>query len=102
MQSTPVRGSGDTGDLPLVDSLDQQLQVLQGRLRQHAVAEVEDVAGTAAGPPEDVLSALADELGGSQQDGRVEVALHAASVADAFPAAVQRHPPVQGAQVRAA
>jgi hypothetical protein len=38
MQSTPVRGSGDTSDLPFVHRLDEHLQIFQRRRRMHPVS----------------------------------------------------------------
>ena len=68
---------------------------------QHAVAEVEDVARVAA-----VAASTSTHLGldhgpRGQADGRVEVALDALVGADALPAGVERHPPVDADHVGA-
>ena len=51
----------------LVHHVDQRPHVVDGRLRVDAVAEVEDVAGAAAGAVEDRLHALADRRGRREQ-----------------------------------
>src|SRR5260221_11789007 len=95
MQRIPVRGSATAGRLPFVDRLDQQLEVLEGRLLQDAVAQVEDVARASFRAAEDVAGALADKLSRPQQDRRVEVAPHAAVEPHPPPAPVEPPPPVQ-------
>jgi len=37
MHKTPVDISGDTGDLPLVNGLNEELEILQWSRRQHSV-----------------------------------------------------------------
>src|SRR5579872_5544873 len=95
MQSTPVFVSCDTGNLPLVHRRDQQLKVLQRRRWEDSMAQVEDVPRPSRRTPEYVLGALADELGGPEQDGRIEVALDPDAGADPLPAFVERNAPVQ-------
>src|ERR1700719_1218596 len=99
MQSTPVGGSGDTRDLPLMDNVDQQLEVFKGRRRHHAMPEVEDVPRATTRAPEYVAGPLADQLWRSQQHGRVQVSLDASIRADPIPAAVQWNAPVEGDDV---
>jgi hypothetical protein len=71
----PVFGSRDIGRHPRANCLDQELQVGDGRLREHPMTEVEDVAGTTAGTAKDIACSLAHELGWAQEHGRVQVAL---------------------------
>ena len=59
-----------------------------------AVAEVEDVAGTAVGGSEDFFDAgFEDGFGGEEANG-VEVALHRCAVTDRAPALVERDAPI--------
>src|SRR5437879_4184201 len=95
MQRMPVEASGDMGRHPGMNGLDEQLKVGDARVGKHAVTEIEDVTGAAAGAPQHVPRALADQIGRSQEHRGVEVALDCAGVADSPPALVQRHPPVQ-------
>src|SRR6202022_5209535 len=95
MQSTPVRGSRDTRDLPFVDRLDEQLQIFEWRRRMDPMSQVEDVAGTAARATQHIASTSPDQLRRAEQHRRVQVALDAAVEADHPPTDVQRHPPVQ-------
>src|SRR4030088_2686708 len=101
MHKTPVDISGDTGDLPLVNGLDEELEILQWRRRQHSVPQVEDVAGSATCTAEYVVGALADQLWRTKQYGGLQVALDSAIVPDPFPTYVKRQPPVEGDDVRA-
>src|SRR5712691_7910507 len=94
MHSTPVDGSGDTRDLPLVNSVDEQLQVFERRRWQDSVAEVEDVTRPPAGATEDLSGALAHKFRRAEQNGRVQVALDPAVIADSLPARIKRHAPV--------
>ena len=50
---------------------------------------------------EDADGRASDALPRAQQDGRVEVALHAAARAERLPAAVDGHPPVEADDVAA-
>src|SRR4030088_3408255 len=100
MQRIPVRTSANARRLPLVDGLDQYLEVFEGGLGEHAVAEVEDVSRTSGGTAQDATDAVADELGRAQQHRGVEVALDSALEADALPAAIQRPPPPQPGATR--
>src|SRR5262249_43147497 len=47
----------------LVDHVDERLHVVDGRVGQDAMAEVEDVAGAAAGAAQDIGDPLADVRG---------------------------------------
>src|SRR5204863_3004187 len=73
--------------------------ILHARLGRYAVAEVEDVAGPAAGPPQHVARALADQIRRTEEDRRLEVALDAAVAADARPRLVELNAPVDRDQV---
>src|SRR5205807_8868062 len=95
MHRTPVLGSGDIGGQPRVHGLDEQLEVFDGRLGQHAMTEVEDVAGPAARPSQHVIRPRSDQVGRSEQHGGIEVALDAMLVSDPIPALVKRDTPVQ-------
>ena len=77
-----------------MDQLAQPAEHVGIGLREHAVAEVEDVTGSAAGAGEHVARAGGDALPRREQQGGVEVALHAPH-ADAFPAFVEGDPPVE-------
>ncbi len=68
-----------------MDVLREHLHVLDGRHRQYAVPEVEDVAGTAADAFEDVVGLAEHPLHGTEQQRRVEVALHRMVVPDPLP-----------------
>ena len=67
---------------------------------EHAVPEVEDVPGAAAGPIEHVERLGLDDLPRREEDGGVEVPLHGA-VRDLRPALVERDPPVEPDHVAA-
>src|SRR5258708_5605134 len=99
IQNTPT-GSRDTRDLPLVDRLDEELQVLERGRGQHAMSQIEDVAGSAARAAKDVARALAYQLGRAEQHGRVQVALDAPVITDPFPAGLERNAPVKRHDVR--
>src|SRR5260370_37083533 len=94
MHRTPT-GSRDTRDLPLVDRLDEELQVLERGRGQHAMPEVEDVAGSAARAAKDVARSFAYQLRRAEQHGRVQVALDAPIVTDSLPAGLGRNAPVE-------
>ena len=71
------------------------------RLRQHAVAEVEDVAGPTARAAQHVSRRLLDVRPRPEQDRRVEIALNAALCADRRPRAVELDTPVEPDDVAA-
>src|ERR1700691_1731087 len=61
----------------------------------NAVAEVEDVAGTAVGGAKNFLHAQFQHFGRRKERDGVQVALHSVAVADGAPALVERLPPVE-------
>ena len=100
------RGEGACGDEELdqrarVHELDEPAEHVGVGRRQHAVAEVEDVPGPAAGSGEHVERARLDALPRAEQQRRVEVALDAALLAGDLPAGVERHAPVEPDHVAA-
>src|SRR5581483_11769922 len=68
-------------------------------LGEDAVADVEDVAGPAAGALEDVEGGRLRPLPRAEEDGGVEVPLHRAARADGEPAPVERDTPVEADRV---
>src|SRR5436305_10449981 len=99
MQRMPVADSRDTRGDPRMHGLDEQLEILHACLGRHAMAEVEDVAGPAAGPPQHVACALADQTRRTEEDRGLEVALDDAVAADARPRLVELNTPVDRDQV---
>src|SRR5256885_14116854 len=99
MQRMPVAGSRDTRGDPRMHGLDEQLEILPACLGRPAMAEVEDVSGPAAGPPQHVARALADQVRRTEKDRGLEVALDAAVPADARPRLVELNAPVDRDQV---
>ena len=75
----------------LMHRIDQCDGVLDRGLLDDAVAQVEDVAGAAAGLIEDLLGAAADFFGSAEQHERVEVALNGPVVADRLPGVIEPH-----------
>ena len=73
------RASGTQPELAaraqLMDQVHQRSRVVERRLWQYAVTEVEDVAGARGGLLQNLLRALAECGGVGEQDGGVEVAL---------------------------
>ena len=65
------------------------------------MAEVEDVAGPAAGEGEDLSRLACDDIERGEHHARIEVALDAA-VADASPGLVEREAPVHADDIGAA
>ena len=59
------------------------------------MTEIEDVAGPAARPSQQVIRPRSDQVGRSEQHGGIEVALDAMLVSDPIPALVKRDTPVQ-------
>src|SRR2546426_12629421 len=101
MHSSPVRPSiSDNSRYSLPNGFDQQLQVLQRRLGQHPVPEVEDMPAAAAGSPQHVARPLPNQLRRAEQDRRLQVALDRTVLADPDPAPVDRPPPVAADSVR--
>src|SRR5216683_7939729 len=101
MQRTPVFASGN-GGYSFPNRLDQRLDVFERAVREYAVAEVEDVAGATGRAPEHASRPTDHALGGSEQDGWVQVALHAQVVADSRPTLIQFDTPVERDDFRAA
>src|SRR5207302_8383327 len=99
MQRIPVEGSRDMGRHPGMNSLDEQLEIGDGRVRKDTVSEVEDVARAPARAPQHVTCAIADEIGRTEQHRGVKVALDCAGVADSPPALLPPHPPIHPDQV---
>src|SRR5712691_2354828 len=100
MQRMPVDLSDGMLGNPGMNSLDEQLEVVDGGFGRHAMTEVEDVTGAPACPSQHVARPLSNEAGGAEQNGRVEIALHAALESDAAPTMVERDAPVQRDDVR--
>ena len=87
------------GDLHAGPSLgvDQGRHLLEDArvgLRQDAVAQVEDVAGLAAGGPQHPAGLRRGHLPGAQAQGGIEVALHGEARPHPAPGLVEGHPPV--------
>src|SRR5712671_733033 len=85
----------------LVHVARRSLDVFNRRHWQDSVTEVEDVAWTPAGALQHVVNRLEDAFDRREQDRRIEVALHRAVVADAFPRLVNRRAPVGADDVAA-
>src|SRR5882672_7306634 len=68
------------------------------RLRQHPMAEVEDVTRPAGGAPQDVTHLAVALRGGSEERRRLEIALNRA-LTDTDPRRVERDPPVDADHV---
>src|SRR5882672_2566399 len=71
------------------------------RLREHAVAEIEDVARAPTGTGEDVADLTGTLRRGREQRRRLEIALDRATPPHAGPSGVQRNPPVDADDVAA-
>src|SRR2546430_4172835 len=69
-------------------------------LRQHAMAEIEDVARAPAGSCKDVADLTGTLRSGGEQRGGLEIALDRA-ISDASPGGIQRDPPVDADDVAA-
>ena len=94
-----VRGSRQRAGVLLHEVREPGQLVGVGR-RDHAVAEVEDVAGRGGTGLEDLAGPLEHHLGRREDQRRVEVALHGAA-ADPLDARGERHPPVDADDVGA-
>src|ERR1051325_3694279 len=94
MHRIPVTGSRDTGRHPRMDRLDEDLEVLDRRVGQHAMPQVEDVAAATTGAAQHVAGPRANQVGGTEQHGRVEVALDP-QPDDPAPSLVEWHAPVE-------
>ena len=94
VMSTALRGA-------LVNEPDQPAEIVGVGLREHAVAEVEDVPGPPAGAREHVERRRLDALPGPEQHRGIEVPLHRRSGARGEPALVERDAPVEADRVAA-
>src|SRR2546428_829678 len=79
----------------------ERLHVLDRCRGKDTVAEVEDVAGPAAGAGEDFVGRGEHAVERAEQQRRVEVALNGAVDADAVPRFVERRAPVRPDDVSA-
>ena len=77
-----------------MDVVDEGTHVLDRRAGQDAVAQVEDVAGTASRAPQDVVHAGQEALARGEEQRRIEVALDGDVGPRALPALVEWRPPV--------
>src|SRR5207253_1180647 len=77
-----------------MDVLHQALQVVDGAVWEHAVTEVEDMAGAAPGGLDHPTRAVFNEGPWPQQQGGIQVALDAAVVPDHAPGLAQVDPPI--------
>src|SRR5260370_3799640 len=94
MQRTPVFASCNGGH-SFANRLDERLDVFERAAREYAVAEVENVAGATGREPEHASRPTDHALGGSEQDGRVQVALYTQVVADSRPTLLHVYAPVE-------
>src|SRR5439155_21717319 len=101
MQRIPVRGSRDTGRHPEMNGVDEDLEILDGRVGQDAMSQVEDVAVAAGRAVQHVARPLADQGWRPQQHSRGEIALAAQPVTDQGPSLVEPPAPGEGHYVRA-
>src|SRR5579864_3935674 len=83
-----------------MNCVDENLQILDGRVGQNAVTQVEDVTVSAGSAAKHAARPLANNVRGAEQHSRVEVPLNAQSETDAAPSLVERHAPVEGHDVR--
>ena len=79
----------------LVDNLDQGSDMIDGRMRQNAVSQVEDMAWASAGLPQDSAGLTLDLLERGEEDDGIEVPLHGDAVAKPCPSLVQLDAPIQ-------
>src|SRR5690242_4976080 len=70
-------------------------------MRWHSVPKVEYMTRPPSGTLENSARFGLDSLPRSEQDRRIEVALHAALVADLVPAAIERNAPVEADHIAA-
>ena len=81
------------------NELHYRLHIFDRSSGDDAVAEIEDVSGTACGLRENLVDALANQLRLGEESDGVEVALHRAGVVERAPAFVERHAPVEAEHV---
>src|SRR5438045_2882259 len=84
-----------------MDELRKTLQVLDGSVRQNAVAEVENVPRPTAGALNDPASAVLDHGPGPQQQRGIQVSLDGAVVTDYPPGIPKVDPPIEADHVAA-
>ena len=85
-----------------MNHLDDGFYVIDGSLGENAVAEIEDMAGSARGLVEHGLHPALDLAAGSEEDGGVEVPLDSPVATYFFPAVGEVDPPVEANDVAAA
>src|SRR4051794_21203667 len=74
--------------------VDEPLYVLDRGLRQNAVAEVEDMPGSARGALQHAIGGARENLPGCKKKRGIQVALHRDAAAHAVPRLVQGSAPV--------
>jgi hypothetical protein len=72
----------------------EHLEILDRRLRKHAVAEVEDVSGTSRGASQDVVCHAKQLLLRAEKQCRIEVPLYPAIGADGGPRVIEILTPI--------
>ena len=72
----------------------ERLHVLDGRHRQDAVSEIEDVSGAPGGAREDVIRRGDRAVDRSEEERRIEVALDRPIGSDFLPCLIERRAPV--------
>ena len=85
----------------MVHESGERLYVLDGRAREDAVPEVEDVAGAARGATQDLLGGAVRPMARTEEQRRIEVALDGPVGPNRAPRLVQRNAPVGADDVAA-
>ena len=89
--STPTGGGHEAArSVPAWTRSTNRSEMLDRRVGQHAVAQVEHVSGPAAGAGEDVASLPLHRIPGTEQDRGIQVPLDRAVVTDRRPGLVER------------
>ena len=83
-----MRGASRSSPAQLMHGVDHQLHVIDGRAREDAVAEIENVAGAVVRLLEDAFDLCANHVRLREQHHRIEVPLNPHVVADRFPRVV--------------
>src|ERR1700687_4286181 len=73
----------------------QVLHVLDGRLRQDSMAEVEDMTGPLTRTAQDIFRARLQFLPAGEEQHRIQVTLHRTTVFQAAPALVEWDAPIE-------
>src|SRR5260370_32753668 len=73
----------------------QILHVLDRRLRQNAMTEIENVSRPAPGAPQNSLGARLQFCPAGEEQNRIQIALHGAAKFQAAPALVKQNAPVE-------